>query len=218
MALLTQDIHGGTLIRLLFVGLLIIPPWLANPTKEAKVRKKMRAKKMFVFSLTLILMLVSLDGWSQDNYFEGQGIRDTSNLLDTLQVKSSVEPETGRSSQQFLWGIGGFGITLVSGVVGIVLGGQGGTESDRAFSIVGYGIAGCFIGAAVSLSTAAIFSISTSSDVNKPTFWGTVIGWAIVPIIAMAMYPQIPAAELGLIIVLPVAVIIADFMHFRHWI
>jgi hypothetical protein len=193
---------------------LIIPLWLASPTREANVRKEMQAKKMFLFSL--ILMLVSLDGWSQDNYFEGQGIRNTSNLLDTLQVTSSVEPETGLSSQQFLWGIGGFVITLGSGVVGIVLGDQAGTMSDRAFSIVGYGIAGCVIGAAVSLSTAAIFSISTSSDVKKPTFWGTVIGWAFVPLVAMSMYPQIPDAELGLIVVLPVAVIIWEFLQYKH--
>jgi hypothetical protein len=132
-------------------------------------------------------------------------VSNQSNLFMATQFIGNAEPKTSTGTNEpFLWGLLGFGLTVVPGVVGLGIGGHGGQEYERVPKALDYGTIGSLIGAGISLTSSVIFSFSQGHDVFTPTFYGTLVGLGTVTIVALAMYPEIPNAIIGAIIVLPI--------------
>lgn len=132
-------------------------------------------------------------------------VADQSNLFMATQFIGYAESKTATGANQgFLWGLMGFGLTVVPGVVGLAIGGQGGQEFERIPKVLTYGTIGSLIGAGVSLTSSLVFSFSQGQDVFTPTSYGILVGFGTLTIVAVAMYPEIPGAILGAIIVLPI--------------
>ena len=117
------------------------------------------------------------------------------NPLENLNSETLGKPV----NKAFLWGLAGFTLTLVPGVIGLSVGGQEGDISQA----IDYGLVGSSIGAGVSLITSLVFSLKGDLFENtKPTYYGVLFGFGTLVLVAVAIYPEIVAA----LIFLPILV------------
>jgi hypothetical protein len=178
----------------------------------------MRSKKLAVMLNALVLSVsifadgiegleqkaITCDSLSLAGKSEQSWISTQNNLL--MAPRFIVDAESSNvtgTNESFLWGLMGFGLTVVPGVVCLVIGGQGGQEFERIPKVLSYGLTGFLIGAGVSLTSSLVFSFSQGRDVFTPTYYGILVGLGTLTIVTVAMYPEIPGAILGAIIVLP---------------
>jgi hypothetical protein len=121
---------------------------------------------------------------------EQSWVSNQNNLFMATQFIGDAESRSATGTNgPFLWGLMGFGLTVVPGVVGLTIGGQACQKYERIDKVLTYGTIGSLIGAGVSLTASLVFS--QGHDVLTPTFYGTLVGFGTLAIIAVAMYPEI---------------------------
>lgn len=134
---------------------------------------------------------------------EGPWLYNQNSLFFAAQFTGDAESTTTSSrNERFLWGLRGYGLTLVPGVVGLVIGDQGGQRDESIQKSLSYGTVGALLGAGSSL----ILSLVASKHelYLGPTFIGDLLGLGTLSIVAVAMYPEILAALIAVFVVLPV--------------
>jgi hypothetical protein len=123
--------------------------------------------------------------------------------FDNLVSEVAEKPET-RIDKGFLWGLTGFTLTFIPGLVGLIVGAQEG-EMIKAIE---YGLIGSSIGAGVSLTTSLLFSLDYDmhgfSENVKPAFFGFLIGFGALVVTTVVIYPELVAALIILPLLLPV--------------
>jgi len=115
--------------------------------------------------------------------------------LDDLPSQAPEKPNTS-ISKEFLWGIAGFTLTFLPGIIGIGVGGQHGEIAEA----IKFGLIGLGIGAGVSLTTSLLFSPGQLFENVKPTYTGVLVGFGTLVVVTVAIYPELIAA----LIILPV--------------
>ena len=143
---------------------------------------------------------------------EGMWIFSKNSLFSAAQLPGDQGPiKTDGNNEPFLWGLRGFALTFLPGLVGIVIGSvQGGETDEQIGNSLGYGTVGALAGSGSSL----VLSLIASRQVLylEPTFTGDLVGLGTLSLVAVAIYPEIVAALLAEFVVLPVVYFLRDFI------
>jgi hypothetical protein len=115
------------------------------------------------------------------------------------------EPELVKD-RAFLWGLAGFLLTAVPGAIGLGFGAQGVTDILQDATPLNYAAGGAAIGAGVSLVAALIRTRESYSSLGfkylKSAFYGDLIGFGVITLAAIAMYPEILQYALAVVALL----------------
>ena len=144
---------------------------------------------------------------------EGMWLFNENSLFSAAQLAGDQEPiKTYGNNEPFLWGLRGFALTFIPGVVGIAIGSvQGGARDEQIGNSLGYGTVGALAGAGSSL----VLSLIASRQVLYlgPTFIGDLVGLGTLSLVAVAIYPEIVAILLIEFVVLPVGYFFRDLFR-----
>ena len=131
-------------------------------------------------------------------------VADSAQVSFDIYISQVAEGPDTRLDIGFLWGLAGFAITFVPGLVGLIVGRQEG-EMPKALE---YGLIGSSVGAGVSLTTSLLFSLDYDmhgfSENVKPAFFGVLIGFGALVVTTVVIYPELVAALIILPFLLPV--------------
>lgn len=126
---------------------------------------------------------------------------------DGEQESKVSEPELVKD-RAFLWGLAGFLLTSIPGAIGLGFGAQGVTDILQDATPLNYAAGGAAIGAGVSLVAAlirtgnpAVYS-SLGFKYLKSAFYGDLIGFGVITLAAIAMYPEILQYALAVVALL----------------
>lgn len=120
-------------------------------------------------------------------------------------------PELGESQtikdRSFLWGLSGFVLTAAPGAIGLVVCAQSTPDIADAAAPLGNTVAAAAIGAGVSLVAALIGTGRPNVYQHfgfkyvKSTFYGDLVGFGILSLAAIAIYPEILPYSLAMILI-----------------
>jgi hypothetical protein len=167
---------------------------LAVQDRHTRITERIQLKRL----IFLVVLLPSAIGAPADEPRTFSGDPESPALSESQTVKD----------RSFLWGLAGFVLTAAPGVIGLGVSAQNAPDFlDAAGAPLGRTVAAAAIGAGVSLVAALIRTGNPNVYQHlgfkyvRSTFYGDLIGFGILGLAAIAVYPEILPYSLALILI-----------------